>query len=31
VRFVLQISDPNKDVSVEAPANARPYSELAPE
>lgn len=28
IRFVLEISDPNMEVAVEAPADPRPYSEL---
>lgn len=28
VHFVLAVSNPNEDVSIEAPANAVPYSEL---
>ena len=28
VHFVLAVSNPNEDISVEAPANALPYSEL---
>lgn len=28
VHFVLAVADPNAPVSVEAPANPRPYSEL---
>jgi hypothetical protein len=31
VDFEFAVSDPNKDVSVEAPAEARPYSELVGE
>jgi hypothetical protein len=28
VHFALAVANPNEDISVQAPANARPYSDL---